>query len=100
MSDFSVKRIVERANTTPDRLDGAILKASINFAPMGRLVAPITRKGKDHRTSVSTSRHAGLSFTGIQRSLALRVHVEESPRTNLAMQNVLELQILFAWVQF
>jgi hypothetical protein len=86
MSDFSVKRIVERANTTPDRLDGAILKASINFAPMGRLVAPITRK--DHRTSVSTSRHAGFSFTGIQRSLALRVHVEESPRTDLAMQNV------------
>jgi hypothetical protein len=99
MSDFSVKRIVERANTTPDRLDGAILKACINFAPMGRLVAPITRK--NHRTSASTSRHAGLSFTRIQRSLPLKVRVEESPpMTNFVMQNVLEVQILFAWAQF
>lgn len=86
MSDFRVTRIVARASTSPERLDGAILKASINFAPMGRLVAPITRN--DHRTSASTSRHAGLSFTRIQRSLALKVPVEESPMTNLAMQNV------------
>ena len=44
MSDFRVKRIVERANTIPERLDGAILKASINLHPWDISSLPLLEK--------------------------------------------------------
>jgi hypothetical protein len=89
MPDFCVKRIVERANTTPEHLDGAILKASINFAPMRRLVAPLkktTKLSPPHLVAPQIFPHSTITGSEGTRQIS-----------NFAMQNVFEVQNTLGW---
>lgn len=59
MPDFCAKRFIERANTTLECLDGAILNAGINVYSWD-IVAPIA---EDHQNSAFTSRCASNFLT-------------------------------------